>query len=99
MTIAPDIQQRVQADAGDLSEEMLARLNAFAIKHPDLGDRILRCLVFLAQGKMDPLGVAIQTAESDWRDTIVQAEYEPRQGTKRFQGDFIQVRDFNQPFA
>lgn len=99
MTIAPDIQQRVQADSGELAEEMLARLNAFAIKHPDLGDRILRCLVFLAQGKIDRLGFAIQTAESDWRDTIMQAEYEPCPGTKRFQGDFIQVRDFNQPFA
>ncbi len=99
MTIAPDIQQRVRADSGDLAEEMLARLSAFAIEHPDLGDRVLRCLVFLAQGKPDRLGIAIETAESDWRDTIVQAEYEPRPGTKRFQGDYVQVRDFHNPFA
>lgn len=99
MTIAPDIEMKVRADSGDVAEGMLARLNAFAIEHPDLQDRILRCLVFLAQGKMDRLGIAIQTAESDWRDTIVQAEYEPRPGTKWFQGDYVRVRDFNLPFA
>lgn len=98
MTIAPDIERRIKADSGNLAEEMVARLNEFAFKHPDLGDRILRCLVFLAQGKIDRLGYAIQTAESDWRDTIMQAEYEPRPGTKRFQGDYVQVRDLSKPF-
>ena len=99
MPIAPDIEKRIRDDSGDLAGEMLEQLAAFAGRHPELGDRILRCLVYLAHGKIDRLGYAIQTAESDWRDTIVQPEYEPRPGTKRFQGDYIQVRDFNTPFA
>lgn len=99
MSIAPDIENKIRADAGDFADEMLEQLAAFAGRNPEIGDRILRCLVYLAQGKIDRLGYAIQTAESDWRDTIVQAEYEPRPDSKRFQGDFIQVRDFNSPFA
>ena len=99
MFIAPDIENKIRADAGDLACEMLEQLAAFAGRNPESGDRILRCLVYLAQGKIDRLGYAIETAESDWRDTIVQAEYEPRPGTKRFQGDYIHVRDFNKPFA
>lgn len=99
MTIAPDIEKKVHDDAGEFAGEMLDLLAVFADKYPDLGDRILRCLVYLARGRIDRLGSAIQTAESDWRDTIVQAEYEPRPGTKSFQGDYVQVRDFNTPFS
>jgi hypothetical protein len=99
MFIAPDIENKIRSEAGDFADEMLEQLAAFVGRNPDIDDRILRCLVYLAQGKIDRLGYAIQTAESDWRDAIVQAEYEPRPGTKRFQGDYIQVRDFNKPFA
>ena len=99
MSIAPDIENRIRADAGIFADDMLEQLAAFAGRNPAIGDRILRCLVYLAQGNLDRLVYSIQTAESDWRDTIVQAEYEPRPGTRRFQGDYIQVRDFNKPFA
>ena len=98
MSIPQDIQQRVRTDAGADADEMLARLSSFAIEHPDMSDRILRCLAFLARGKLGRLGHAIRLAETDWRDAIVAAEYEPRSGTKRWQGDRVQVRDFNKPF-
>lgn len=99
MPLAPDIVQRVRTEAGADADEVLAQLSIIASEVPEMGDRVLRCLVFLSRGRLDSLLAAAETARQDWRDTIVAAEYEPRPGTKRFQGDYIQVRDFNQPFA
>ena len=99
MPLAPDIVQRVLAEAGADTDEMLAQLSAIASEVPGVGDRVLRCLVYLSRGSLASLSAAAETVRQDWRDTIVAAEYEPRPGTKRFQGDYIQVRDFNQPFA
>jgi hypothetical protein len=99
MPLAPDIVQRVRTEAGADADTMLALLSALASEVPEVGDRVLRCLVYLSRGSLASLSVAAETARQDWRDTIVAAEYEPRPGTKRFQSDYIQVRDFNQPFT
>jgi hypothetical protein len=99
MPLAPDIVQRVRNEAAAEADDMLALLRAIATEVPGVGDRVLRCLVYLSRGSLASLSAAAETARRDWRDAIVAAEYEPRPGTKRFQGDYIQVRDFNQPFA
>lgn len=98
MNLSPDIEQRVKTDGGLFAGEMLDLLHDFAVRHPDLGDRILRSLVFLAEGKPDRLRTSIQRAEQDWRDILVAAEYEPSPDSKPWKGDWIQVRDFSQPF-
>lgn len=96
--LAPDIERQVRFDAKDEAEAFLLRLHVFAEENPPPGDRVLRCVVYIARGKLDRLERAIQSAKLDWRDVIVSAEYEPKPGTKRWQGELVQVRDFNLPF-
>ena len=54
-------------------------------------DRILRCIVFSAQGRFDWFESAVALARIDWRDVIVNAEYDRDRETRR--------RDFNLPFT
>ena len=98
MSLPTDIEKRIRSDAKDQADELVRRVDAFAAKHPDFGERVLRCVVFVAQGKLDQLESAMQLAELDWRDVIVAAEYVPKPGTKRSLGDYVQVRDMNRPF-
>lgn len=98
MSLPIDIEKRIRADAKDRAEEFLRLVDAFAAKHPDFWDRVIRCVVYVSQGKIEQLESAIQLAELDWRDVIVAAEYVPKSGTKRSLGDYVQVRDMNLPF-
>jgi hypothetical protein len=54
-------------------------------------DRILRCIVFSANGRFDWFASEVPLARVDWRDVIVNAEYDRDRATRR--------RDFNQPFT
>ncbi|MGZ4987436.1 MAG: hypothetical protein ACXWIU_01805 [Limisphaerales bacterium] len=54
-------------------------------------DRILRCIVFSAHGRFDWFESAVAVARIDWRDVIVNAEYDKDRETRR--------RDFNLPFT
>lgn len=53
-------------------------------------DRILRCIVFSAEGSFEELECAVALARIDWRDVIVNAEYDKDRETRR--------RDFELPF-
>ncbi len=54
-----------------------------------LGDRELRCALFLGEGDLDKLKRAIDLGKLDYRDLILNAEYETP-GYRR-------VRDFTEP--
>jgi len=54
-------------------------------------DRILRCIVFSAKGRFDEFACAVALARIDWRDVIVNAEYDRDRETRR--------RDFELPFT
>jgi hypothetical protein len=54
-------------------------------------DRILRCIIFSAQGRFDEFACAVALARIDWRDVIVNAEYDRDRETRR--------RNFQLPFT
>jgi hypothetical protein len=54
-------------------------------------DRILRCIVFTAEGSFDWFASEVALARVDGRDVIVNAEYDRDRETHR--------RDFNLPFT
>jgi hypothetical protein len=54
-------------------------------------DRILRCIVFVADGSFEQLADAVALARLDWRDVIVAGEYDGCFGA--------QQRDLSLPFA
>ena len=54
-------------------------------------DRILRCIVHTAEGRFDWFASEVALARIDWRDVIVNAEYDSDRQTHR--------RDSNLPFT
>ena len=47
------------------------------------GDRILRCILFVARGRFDALADAVALARRDPRDLIVNAEYDGHFGAQQ----------------
>ena len=91
--LARDILEKVNRDFEIPDEAALALsvLADFVEKNEELsGDRILRCIVFVARGDLDVLEKAIDLAKADYRDLIVWAEYD---------GQDERVRDLSTPFS
>lgn len=92
MMLARDIWGKVNKDFETPEEAALALsvLADFADQNRELSsDRILRCIVFLANGDLDRLEEALDLAKKDYRDLIVRAEYNEKNE---------QVRDLTHPF-
>ena len=90
--LAQDILGKVIWDfeTPDESDLVLTLLVDFTEQNPELAsDRILRCIVFVAQGDLDTFDKAIDLATIDYRDLIVWAEYD---------GNYERVRDLSTPF-
>ncbi len=54
-------------------------------------DRVIRCIVYVANGELKTAQRAVSQALTDWRDVIVWAEYDNNFDT--------QLRDLSVPFA
>ncbi len=89
-----DIITKVRHDS---SEEhaitILQLLKDYHQQHPDNSARILRCIVFLAQGSFEKFAESVSLAQLDWRDLIVSAEYDG------WSGEECRIRNFNEPFV
>jgi hypothetical protein len=76
MALPEDIVARVREDFGE--DEALLVLQELKNLHgkgdDHFGDRILRCILALANGSLKKFDQAIALTRSDWRDTIVAAE-------------------------
>ena len=57
--------------------------------------RVLRCLVVMSRGNIDNLVSAIEMAQQDYQDVIMNGEYETRLSES---SDSVRVRDLSQPF-
>ncbi len=95
MITTKDIKQRIKSDFGESSGEAFELLQNAINKHDYLdSDRIIRCIIYVANKTIKGLKHSIDTAIIDWRDVIMLAEYvnlEKNQVPKR-------VRDFNKTF-
>jgi hypothetical protein len=78
--IADDISKRLENDFGsEGAREAEAALEHFVESYESNysarpSDRIMRCVVHLAEGKLGSLRQYIKAALSDWRDVIYWAE-------------------------
>ena len=92
MMLARDIWGKANKDFETLEEAALALsvLADFVVQHQELSsDRILRCIVFVANGDLNRLEKAIDLAKTDYRDLILLAEYDVKNE---------RVRDLSNPF-
>lgn len=92
-----DIRDRIESDFGDKASDVF-RILEQAISKTDYlnSDRIIRCILFLADKDIKKIEKNIETATYDPRDVMLWAEYE-----NRGQGQIERVkriRDFNKPF-
>jgi hypothetical protein len=94
MVDTKDIIERIELDFGHKTPEAISMLDDAISKAGHLNDnRIIRCVLFLAEGDIEKLRKSIQAATSDPRDVMYWAEYiDHEQIGKR-------VRDFNKPFS
>ena len=91
MTFKEDIINKIKADFGDNSASAFAILENAISKTDDLSsDRVIRCIIFLAEGNMDDLNKYIKAATTDTRDIMLWAEYET--STEK------RLRDFDNTF-
>jgi len=81
-----DIAEKLHSDFGPKADEAINMIEAFQTND---NTRILRCVVYLADGNINSLKAMIDLATIDYRDVIYQAEYDCADQRKR---------DFNQPF-
>jgi uncharacterized protein YbaA (DUF1428 family) len=92
MILARDIWGKVNKDFETPEEAALALsvLADFVDQNKELSsDRIVRCIVFVANGDLNRLEKAIDLAREDYRDLIVWAEYDEKNQ---------RVRDLSNPF-
>jgi hypothetical protein len=96
MALPEDIIAKVRRDFSEDEEiSILQLLNEYhqRLRQPEHSPRILRCIVFLADGSFDKFAAAVKLAQLDWRDLIVSAEYDG------WSGEEHHVRNFNSPFV
>lgn len=95
MTLTEDIINRIHEDFGENSAQAIKIVEKETTKSGDLQpDRIIRCIIFLAEGNIDDLSRYIEAAAVDPRDVMLWAEYEPSADG----ADDNKVRDFSEPF-
>lgn len=94
MPLPEDIIAKVRKDfSEDDRIPILQMLSEYQQQHPGQPARILRCIIFVADGSFEKFADAVALAKLDWRDLIVSAEYDIRSGEQHH------VRNFNSPFA
>lgn len=91
--LAPDIRRRIARDFNPAdASAMLAEFDQQRAVDPDLfSDRIVRCIVYVANGELTTAQRAVSWALTDPRDLIVWAEYGNKFDTR--------LRDLSVPFA
>ncbi|MCH2045206.1 MAG: hypothetical protein MK212_13910 [Saprospiraceae bacterium] len=94
-----DIRQKVKAEFKEKSKikTVFQLLSDFGKDwHFDYdNNRILRCILFQTDGNLDALKANIETANVDWRNIILQAEYEHNDETD----ELIRLYNFERPFG
>ena len=85
-----DIITKVRQDfSEDDAIAVLQLLSELQKENPRIfSDRILRCIVFSAQGSFDEFACAVALTRIDWRDVIVNAEYDGENRRRNFELPF-----------
>lgn len=89
MDLPLDIKTRIENDFAHSDERNLV-LKILSELQIEERERVIRCILFVANGDIDKLGKMEVLAKTDYRDVIMAGEYE-KITDKR-------LRDFNEPF-
>ena len=90
INLPTDILKRINQDFSSIDDRELIK-NLLENLKVNERHRIMRCILFLAQGDLKTFGEFEKLAKIDYRDVIMNAEYE-YPSEKR-------LRDFSKPFT
>jgi len=95
MIFKEDIRNRIQNDFSTNANEAFEILK-HAIEKTDAlnSDRLIRCIIFLANGNVDELNKYVKVATADPRDIMLWAEYEGLLDNQKYK----RLRDFSRIF-
>jgi hypothetical protein len=95
MTFKDDIIAKINTDFGESANKATTILIDAITKVDYLKtDRVIRCIIYLANGNLADLEKYIETATYDTRDVMLWAEYEGLKANENPK----RVRDFNMNF-
>ena len=85
-----DIITKVRQDfSEDDAVAILELIDELQKQNPTVfSDRILRCIVYSADGSFDEFACQVKLARLDWRDVIVNAEYDGEVRSRHFELPF-----------
>ncbi len=90
-----DILERIFSDFGNESVLVIHALQTFLIANEAFrSERLVRCIIYLADKKLDGIKKGIKDARTDWRDVLMAAEYENSKDSQP-----KRVRDFSRKFG
>ncbi len=93
----PDIKEKIHTDFGDNAETVIKTLREAIAEHDYINsERLLRCIIYLMDKKLETLTKYINNAINDPRDVMYWAEYINRE--QGFEGNPRRVRNFNKTF-
>ncbi len=89
--MATDIYRKVERDFGAKAVEVHHALDELDAKTKGLvSPRLIRAIIFLADGDLKRFHQTLELAQTDWRDVLLQAEYSYPENNH--------IRDFNKTF-
>jgi hypothetical protein len=93
--LPPDIERYVERTFAEQERPPALELLQKAVLHDGkpASPRLLRCALLNSRGNLEALRAEVEHVAIDYRDVILEAEYEKQRG------DFVHVRDLNEPIA
>jgi hypothetical protein len=90
-----DILERIFSDFGNGSALVIQAMQVFLMANEAFrSERLVRCIIYLADKKVDGIKKGIKDARTDWRDVLMAAEYENSKDSQP-----KRVRDFSRRFG
>lgn len=86
--LAEDIVAKIRRDFPESDAPSILEMLSELESEKHFGERILRCIVFDAEGSFEKFARAVEVARVDWRDLIAHVEYD----------GLLRLRDLTKPF-
>ena len=90
VSLETDIYQKIEHDFGANANAAIEQIDQLeAITKGLIDNRLLRAMIYLANGNLDGLTTTIERGRKNYRDVLCQAEYD---------GGEVRIHDFNKSF-
>jgi hypothetical protein len=93
VSLPPDVERYVERKFAEGERVQALELLRKAVLEDGkpASPRLLRCALLTSEGKLDRLRSQVEHIAVDYRDVILEAEYEKQRG------EFVRMRDLNEP--